>query len=323
MNKLLLTYHMPEESLSEFRNQIEFVYPDAETMTWDLDTIKAHLPECQAFLAIGHKIDRAFLEEFPNLKAVANMGVGYDNIDWKTATEKGVAVINTPNSVIQPTSELTIAIMLNMLRNIYGYEKTLRETLTVKTPLFPQGLNMAYGKMLGIIGFGRIGKAVAAKAKGLGMKIIYSDVIRASEEIEQNLDANYVSFDALIQTSDIISLHCPYSPENHHMFGAVQFRQMKNSAYLVNAARGPIVEEAALVDAIKKGEIAGAAIDVYEFEPKVGAELAALDHVALSPHIGTSSYDARINMTKEAVSGLISCLNGVKPHNVVNPSVFD
>lgn len=264
-----------------------------------------------------------FLEQFSNLKAVASFGAGYDNIDVKSATEKGVAVINAPNSVIQSTSELTIAIMLNMLRNIYGYEKTLRETLTVKTPLFPTGLSMAYGKTLGIVGFGRIGKAVAVKAKSLGMKIIYTDIVRAPAEIEQSLNASYVTFDELLKTSDVITLHCPYTSETHHMFSMEQFRKMKNSAYLVNAARGPIVDEAALISALKNREIFGAAIDVFEFEPKVSAELVTLEHVALSPHIGSSCYDVRINMSKEAISGLISCLNNIKPHNIVNPTVLD
>lgn len=322
MKRLLMTYHMPDESLVSFKGKVDFVYPTEEEMSWDLATIKEKLNDCDAFLAIGHKIDKDLLDSYPNLKVVANLGVGYDNIDWKYAPEKGVCVVNTPTSVTQPTAELTISVMLNMLRNIYNYEADLRSDLTCRNPLFPVGVTMAYGKTLGIVGFGRIGKAVAVKAKGLGMKIQYSDVFRAPEDVEKELGATYVSFEELLKTSDVVTVHSPLMPETYHMFGAEQFKMMKNTAYLCNVARGPIVCEADLIEALKNGEIAGAACDVHEFEPKVNPELAAMKHVALSPHIGSNAYDARINMVVEAVSGMIDCLNGVKPNNIVNPTVL-
>lgn len=323
MKKLLMSYHMPDEALVGIKDKVELIYPDSETVTWEMPALLEKMRECAAFLAIGHKIDRTLLDANPQLEAVANLGVGYDNIDVTAATEKNVCVINTPNSVTQPTAELTIAIILNVLRNIYFYEKQLRETLTVKTPLFPVGLTMAYGKTLGIVGFGRIGKAVAKKALGLEMKIVYSDPVRADALEESRLEATYMSFEEVLRTADIVTLHCPYTPENHHLFSREQFRQMKPSAYLVNAARGPIVEEAALIVALRNKEITGAALDVYEYEPKVGAKLATLENLALSPHIGSGTYDARIEMTQEALAGLVACLSGEKPHNLVNPEVLN
>lgn len=323
MKKLLMSYHMPEEALEGLRDEVTLVYPDEKEMSWDFDTLKAKMGECDAFLAIGHKIDRELLSANPQMKVVANLGVGYDNIDVTAATERGVCVVNTPNSVTQPTAELTIALMLDMLRNIYNYQKQVRETLTCGSPLFPVGLTMSYGKTLGIIGFGRIGKAVARKALGLGMKIVYSDVIRATPELEKELGATYLSFDEVLTQSDIVTLHCPYTPENHHLIAAPQMAKMKKGAYLINAARGPLVCEKDLVEAIRSGHLAGAGIDVYEFELKIGADLASLPHVALTPHVGSSSYDARIDMTREALSGMIACLKGEKPHNIVNPSVLD
>lgn len=322
MKKLLIPHHMPDEALEGVKDQVELVYPDSQETSWDHAALQAKMSGCVAFLAIGHRIDRALLEANPQLKVVGNLGVGYDNIDWKAATELGVCVVNTPQSVIHATAELTIAIMLDALRNIYNYQKQVRDTLTCGSPVFPRGLTTAYGKTLGIVGFGRIGKAVAEKARGLGMKIDYNDTVRAEGEIEERLEASFLPFERLLAESDIITLHCPYTPENHHLIAGPQLAMMKQGSYLVNAARGPLVREADLVAALRSGHLAGAAIDVYEFEPQVGAELAALDHVALTPHVGSSAYDTRVQMAREALSGMIACLKGEKPYNLVNPSVL-
>ncbi len=179
-----------------------------------------------------------------------------------------------------------------------------------------------YGRTLGIMGFGRIGKMVCKKAQGLGMKVIYFDKYRASQEVEKEYNVTYMSFDDVVKNSDCITLHMPYIPENHHIFNAEVFRAMKDSAYLINAARGPIVDEKALAKALKDGTIKGAGLDVFEDEPNVEPELLELDNVTLTPHIASCTLKARMGMCREALGGIIGVLEGKKPYNVVNPEVL-
>jgi len=179
-----------------------------------------------------------------------------------------------------------------------------------------------YGKTLGIIGFGRIGRAVARRAKGFEMRVLYYDIERAPEEVERELNAQYVDLEALLKEADYISIHAPLTPETHHMIGERELKMMKPTAYLINTARGPIVDERALVRALKEGWIAGAALDVYENEPELTPGLAELPNVVLAPHIGSASAETRTKMAEMAVSNLLSVLKGERPENIVNPEVW-
>jgi len=301
LKKLILTRSIPEEVLVNFRDKVDITAP----------------PE-------GKTLSHEEAVNGKNLKVIGNLGVGYDNIDWAHCTKKKVAVVNTPREVMHPTAELTLSIILALTRQIVYFDKRLRQTLNTSplTSSFPHGSTSMYGKTLGIIGFGRIGKALAFKAKGLGMKIIYNDVIRATPEQESELQAEYMSFDSVLKNADVISVHCPFLPENFHLINDRAFDLMKPTAYFVNAARGPITDEAALIRALKEKKIAGAGLDVFEKEPIVSPELAEFDNVVIVPHIGTLAYDVRLAMATEALTGIVGVLNGEIPYNVVNPEVL-
>jgi len=318
--KILIAFWVPPETLVGLGDDVEVIYPQEEvTGKFSLEELKSKLPEVDAVLIGGEVFDKAMIDLGTNLKAIGRNGVGCDAVDSEYAGSKGVAVINTPIAVTHPTAELSIAIMMDAARCVTFLDKKLRVDKKCVAP-FSYQTNSAglYGKTIGIVGFGRIGKAVGEKAKGLGMKVIYSDPITAPKEVEDALDAKKVSFDELLKTADFVSVHCPYVPENHHLINEKSLSMMKPTAYLVNASRGKMVDEQALVDALKNKVIKGAALDVYEFEPEINQGLLDLDNVVLVPHVGTWNYDARVEMAIEALTGIYAFLKGEKPPNIFN-----
>jgi glyoxylate reductase len=274
-----------------------------------------------AYFILENDGDKAIIERGKNLKAIANCGVGYDNIDWKYATETGIAVVNTPTTVTEVTAEHTVALILSMMRGVARFDREIRRGQW-NSPSWSDLDCEAYERTLGIVGFGRIGKSVCKKAQALGMNVIYYDKFKATEDVEKSYNVEYVSFDDLISKSDCVTLHMPYIAENHHFINACTFKQMRSSAYLVNAARGAVVDEKALIDALRTGEIKGAALDVFEDEPSVSAELLTLENVTLTPHIASNTMKARMAMCGEALKGIAGVLAGEKPYNVVNPEVL-
>jgi lactate dehydrogenase-like 2-hydroxyacid dehydrogenase len=318
--KILINFWVPEEVLSVLGDDVEVVFPHEEISGYyDLDEIKARLPEVEAVLISDPPFDKSVIDLGVKLEAIGRLGVGCDAVDCKYAGEKGIAVINTPNSVTHPTAELTIAIMMDVARRVTYLDKKLRMDRKCVAPfsyeLISTGL---FGKTLGIIGFGRIGKAVGYKAHGLGMKVLYTDTVPASAKTERELSARNVPLGELLSASDIVTVHCPYLPENHHLINAKTLAAMKPSALLVNASRGKMVDEAALASALKNKVIKGAALDVYEFEPQINESLIGMDNVVLVPHVGTWSYEARVEMGKEALEGICAVLRGHTPPNVFN-----
>ena len=207
------------------------------------------------------------------------------------------------------------------MRGIARYDREVRRG-EWNSPNFADIDCEVYGRTLGIMGFGRIGKMVCRKAQGLGMRVIYYDKFRASQEVEKEYDVTYMEFDEVVKNSDCITLHMPYIPENHHIINQEVFQKMKDSAYLVNAARGAVVDEKALAEALASKVIKGAGLDVYEDEPNVSPELLKLDNVTLTPHIASCTLKARMGMCEEALKGITDVLNGEKPYNVVNPEVL-
>ncbi|WP_239256186.1 NAD(P)-dependent oxidoreductase [Listeria ilorinensis] len=262
-------------------------------------------------------VTKQVIEKATQLEIVANVGAGFDNIDVQEAKARGVAVTNTPDVSTEATAELTLGLILSIMRRIPEGDQLLRESpeeFTGWAPTFFLGREL-YGKTLGIIGLGRIGLAVAKRATAFGMKILYSGHQPKPEA--DTVGATFVTQEELIQTSDVISIHAAYSAELKHLFDRTTIAQMKPTAFLINAARGPVINEVDLVDALEKHIISGAALDVFEFEPKLSAKLRELQNVVLTPHIGNATVETREKMGEIAVLNIEAVLRGEAPlHSV-------
>ena len=254
----------------------------------------------------------------PDLKLIANFGAGYNNIDLEACKARGIRVTNTPQPVIEPTAELAFALMISVARRVSEFDRSLRNGTCEPMAVMNNLSHSLYGKTLGIIGLGRIGRALARRAVASGMQIIYHNRHRLPEAIEAQYGARYVDFGSLLQDSDFVSLNLPYTPEVHHLIGKQELGMMKRSAYLINTARGAHVDEQALVEALKSGIIAGAAMDVYEHEPQISPELLTLPNVVLSPHTGTGTWEGRITMCENVADNILAFeQNNTEGMNVV------
>lgn len=257
-----------------------------------------------------------------NLKVIANYAVGYNNIDVEEATKRGIMVTNTPGVLTETTADLAWALMMAIARRIVEADRFVREgKFRGWEPMLLLGTDV-HGATLGIVGFGRIGQAMARRALGFNMKVLYYDNARVPEQVEKELKAAYVDLPTLLRESDFVSLHVPLTRETHHLIGEKELRMMKKGAYLINTARGPVVDEKALVKALKEGWIKGAALDVFENEPEVEPELLKLENVVLAPHIASASYATRSRMSIMAAENIIKALSGEIPPNLVNPEVL-
>jgi len=265
------------------------------------------------------RIDAELLGQAPELQIVANVAVGYENIDTKAARKRSIAVTHTPDVLTETTADLTIALLLALARKIPGGDRDVRRGAFEGWALMQPWMGFdAYGKTLGILGMGRIGKAVARRGHhGFGMKVLYHNRNR-DLPAERELGAVHVSLDRLLQESDFVCVHVPFTPSTFHLLGAVEFRRMKRTAYLINVARGPVIDEQALVDALEAETIAGAGLDVYENEPSVHPGLIALeDRTVLLPHIGSATEETRRAMANMAVDNVLAALSGREPPNLV------
>ena len=292
--KLLVTYNIPREPFQNLPADWEITFPEKEEFS--KTELLRILPDYDIMLAIFHApIDREIIDAGKKLKLISNYGVGYNNIDITYAREKGIAVTNTPKAVNSPTAEQALALLLSAARRIA--ERNL-------------GFGLE-GKTLGIIGLGNIGKNVARKAEAFGMNIIYYNHHTEVPGYRR------VELDTLLRESDFVTLHTPLTPATRHLIGQRELSLMKPTAILVNTARGAVVDEQALAEVLKKRQIAGAALDVFEDEPHITETLYALENVVLTPHIGTGTIDARIAMGREALENIRHFLAG-NPTNVVN-----
>ena len=274
------------------------------------------------YCMLTNPIDAEVLDAAPGLKVVANMAVGYNNIDVAEATRRGVIVTNTPGVLTDTTADFAFALLMAAARRVAEGDRFTRAgKFHGWGPLMMIGQDV-YGKTLGIIGFGRIGRAVAKRATGFDMRVLYYDRFPADPATEEALRARLVSMDDLLAESDYISVHTDYNPETHHLIGTPEFAKMKRSAYLINTSRGACVDEAALVDALRGGQIAGAGLDVFEREPQIEAGLLQLENAVLAPHIASASLDTRNAMGLMAADNIIAALNGEVPPNIVNPEVL-
>jgi len=267
---------------------------------------------------LSDRIDEEILSAAKRLRIVANYAVGFDNIDIPAATRRGIAVSNTPDVLTNATAELAWALLLSVARRVVEGDRLVRAgEFHGWDPLMLLGYEVA-GKTLGIIGAGRIGTAMARRARGFDMRILYTRPSGPRREMDE-LGAQHVELETLLRESDFISIHTPLTPATRHMIGRPQFELMKPTAILINTGRGPVVDEAALADALANRRIAGAGLDVYEYEPKVEPALLALDNVVLLPHIGSATFEARAAMARLAAENVLDALRGKVPRTCLNP----
>lgn len=314
--KLFLTRMIPQPGIDLLKEVFE-ISCNHEDRALSRQELIAGVQDANALLCLlTDSIDREVMDAAPRLKVISNYAVGYNNIDVAYATQKGIRVCNTPGVLTETTADLTWALILAAARRIPESDSYTREGLFRGwEPLLMLGQDV-FGKTLGILGMGRIGQAVSRRALGFGMKIIYY----SPETDPSTLDfpAEKVDFATLILQSDILSLHAPLTDETRHMIGKAELKMMKSSAILINTARGPLVDEMALIDALREGQIFAAGLDVYEQEPDFSMAMLELRNLVLLPHIGSASIETRTRMAIMAAQNAIAVIQGQEPPAVVN-----
>ena len=315
-----MTRRIPEPALELLARAGE-VWVSPHDRPLSTDELHDAITGANAVLTLLHdRVDKSFLDAAgPNLRVVANVAVGYDNVDVAAATERGVLVTNTPGVLTDATADLAMALILMVTRRLGEGERVVRAGEKWSWSMFfLLGRGLA-GKTLGVIGLGAIGQAVARRALAFGMRAAYASPRRAPVAIEEQLGAaQHLPVEELLAVADVVSIHCPLTPETRHLIDSERLELMRPEAYLVNTARGPIVDEAALVEALKRGAIAGAALDVFEHEPDVHPGLLELENVVLVPHLGSATVETRTAMGVLAARNAIAVLNEERPLTPLN-----
>ncbi|WP_165155864.1 2-hydroxyacid dehydrogenase family protein [Parabacteroides sp. ZJ-118] len=311
--KILVTYDMFREGFAELERRYEVTFPAGRDFTYE--EVFERIPEYDVLCSMfDFPVDKALIDHAPRLRLIANYAVGYNNIDVAYAVGKGLTVANTPDPVTAPTANLALGLMLDTARRITECDRKLRTLRTGMKVGVLENLGMPVtGQTLGIIGMGRIGKALAKRANALGMEVIYHNRHQLHIEEETRRNVTYASKEALLATADFVSLNAPYTPETHHIIGEEELKRMKPSAILINTARGTLVDEHALVKALREGTIRGAGLDVFEFGDYPLPELLEMDNVVLTPHIGTQTTETRIVMVRAVCDNVIGFLEGDRP----------
>ena len=312
--RVFITARLPEEVLARIALE-HSVEVHSEDIPIDRQKLLAGVEGKDGLLCtITDRIDLEVLERAPDLKIIANNGIGFDKIDIEAATRKAIPVTNTPGVNADSVADLAFALILATARRLVAGD---RMTRGAQFNFHFLGLDVS-GKTLGIVGFGSIGKAVARRAAGFDMKVTYFNSPRLEKYEEDRLGVTFAPLDQLLKDSDFVSLHVPLLPETHHLIGESELRMMKSSACLINTARGPIVDESSLVEALKMGRIRAAGLDVYENEPLLSPGLAELDNVVLLPHFGSATVETRTRMANMAADNLLAGLRGERPPNCLN-----
>lgn len=264
------------------------------------------------------KINEELLTALPELKVASNVAVGFDNVDLAAATRHGVMITNTPEVLTDTTADFAFALLMATARRVVEADRFVRagKFTEWKVDLF-LGRDIHHAT-LGILGMGRIGRAMARRGRGFDMRVLYHDEMRQPPEVERELGLSFEARETILRESDFISLHVPLMPATRHLLGPAQFALMKRTAILINTSRGPVIDQQALVDALKAGQIAGAGLDVFEFEPEVPPELLAMENVVVAPHIASASVATRERMATLAAENCIAALSGQVPPNLVN-----
>lgn len=314
MSRVVVTGRVPEAALELLRAEHEV---DAWTGPESIgrEELLRRVAGADAIVSLlTERIDAELLDAAgPQLKVVANVAVGYDNIDVPACTGRGIVATNTPGVLTEATADIAFGLILMATRRLGEGERLIRAGQPWKWGMFFLLGSSLQGKTLGVVGMGGIGQATARRAKAFGMDVVYQSRSEIDPAIAAELGARRVDLDELLTVSDVISLHCPYGPATHHLIGAEQLAAMKSSTYLVNTARGPIVDESALAAALREGVIAGAGLDVFEKEPTVHPELLELENVTLVPHLGSATVETRTAMAVLAADNALSVLRGEQP----------
>jgi glyoxylate reductase len=321
--EILVTRKLPPKPMAVVAERFDAdVWDDDAAIPRDrlLDRIRGKVG---AITLLTENVDAELLDAAGDqLKIVANYAVGFDNIDVEECTRRGVLATNTPEVLTETTADTAWSLIMAAARRVPEGDRFLRSgTSWIWGPEMMLGQDV-HGKVLGIVGFGRIGQAVARRGKGFGMAVLYYDVFRPSSEVEQVLNAEYRELDELLAEADFISVHVALTSETRHLFGPEQFRKMKPTAVLVNTSRGPVIDEAALVAALRGGELFAAGLDVFENEPEVHPGLPEADNAVIIPHLGSATVETRDAMGMLAVENLTAALEGRRPPALLNPDVW-
>jgi gluconate 2-dehydrogenase len=317
--KILVTREVFDETLAFLAQHCE-VESNQVDHAFDPEALARRLEGKDGVMcALTDRIDDKLLARCPNLKAVANIAVGYNNIDLPACTARGVMATNTPGVLDDSTADLAWALILGTARRLTELERRVRAGEWTGWRL-KQWLGIdVHHATLGIFGMGRIGQAIARRAAGFEMKVLYHNRTRVASDLEKRLNATYVTKDELLRKSDFVVLQVPYAPKTHHMIGARELKLMKPTAILINSTRGGVVDDAALIAALRSGVIRAAGLDVFENEPRLNPEFMRLDNVVLMPHIGSSTETTRRAMAMTAAQNLVAALTDGRPPNLLNP----
>jgi len=321
--KVYVTRKVPEQALEILRSVAEVSVWDREDVPPPRQVILRELAQADGvFSLLTDRIDAEVMAAAPRLKVISNFAVGFDNVDIPAATKRGIVVTHTPDVLTETVADFTVCLMLAAARRLVEADRYMRDgKWKTWEPLLLAGQDIHHAT-LGLIGLGRIGAAVARRAQGFGMQVLYYDVVRR-EDLERSLSITHRSLDDVLRDSDVISVHVPLSEQTRHLIGRAQFALMKNTAVFVNTSRGPVVDQAALTQALASRRIFAAGIDVFEQEPVSPDDpLLKLDNVIVVPHIASASIPTRIRMATLAAENLVAVLQGKRPPNPVNPEVL-
>jgi glyoxylate reductase len=312
--KVLVTGRLPEELTADLQRQFD-VIANKEDLPMERATILHAIEDREGLLCmLSDTIDAKLMDRAPRLKVIAGMGAGFNHIDLKAATKRGIMVSNTPGANTEAAADMAFGLMLATARRfVEGDHRTRAGEFKYWAPLLFLG-RMVSGKTLGLVGMGN-------RARGFSMRVIYFDPYRLDPGLEKAMGIEYVDLMTLLRTADFISLHVPLTPDTRHLIGTPEFAMMKDSASLINASRGPVIDEKALVEALRKGRIAGAGLDVYEDEPLLAPGLADLPNAVLTPHLGSATLESRTAMAAQAAPNLKEGLGGKVLPNIVNPEM--
>lgn len=322
--QIFVTRQIPQEGLEILKDYCQVEVSEYDGVIPRSLLLKRVKDTDGLLVLLTDKIDKEVISAAgKRLRVISNYAVGYNNIDIGEATKKGIMVTNTPGVLTETTADLAWALLMSIARRIVEGDKFVRAgKFRGWEPMLLLGTDI-YEATLGLIGFGRIGQAMARRAKGFNLKVLYYDKNPVSPIIEKELGVSRAGFDEILRKSDFISIHVPLNEETFHLIGQKELSIMKKESYLINTARGPIVDEKALVKALKDGVIRGAALDVFENEPEIEQELMSLDNIVMVPHIGSASYQTRTKMAIIAAKNILSALKGERPEFLVNPEVLD
>ncbi len=320
--KVLFQFKLPMDGFNKLPTNFELVIPDENTFSDE--NFETNLKNADALVSLfGQKVTPTMMDMAPKLKLIANYGVGYDNIEVNYATKKGILVTNTPDTVTEPTAELAMGLIVSLARNIALFNNNLRQKKIPEWTVLNNLSTTLYGKTLGIVGMGAIGKSLARRALSFGMNIIYHNRNRLDTNIEQKYNANYTNLESLLRSSDVVSINVPRTEDTFHLIGISEFKIMKPNAIFINTARGSIVDELALINALKNKEIAAAGLDVFENEPQIPSELLQMENVIVTPHVGSATYETRAEMSTVVASVIENFFDGNKSIPAVNTILFN